>query len=200
MGTKVEAKKAAFVTTKKVGGEKNGGERKVVARREPKFYPTLSIRKKLVGHGQKTFSAHKHTLRSSIVPGSVLILLTGAARGKRVVFLKQLESGLLLVTGPYKVNGVPLRRAIASQVIATSAVVDISKVAVPEHINDVYFKRTKAAEKTQEKYTASEQRKTDQKAIDAALLAPIAATPYMKGYLQAQFGLSRGQYPHNIKF
>merc|ERR1712037_816926 len=91
---------------------------------------------------------------------------------------------------------------------ATSAVVDISKVAVPEHINDAYFKRTKAAkkteegifEKTREKYTASEQRKTDQKAIDAALLAPIAATPYMKGYLQAQFGLSRGQYPHNIKF
>merc|ERR1712127_740459 len=113
----VEAKKAAFVTTKKVGGEKNGGERKVVARREPKFYPTLSLRKKLVGHGQKSFSQHKHSLRSSIVPGSVLILLTGAARGKRVVFLKQLESGLLLVTGPYKVNGVPVRRAIANQVI-----------------------------------------------------------------------------------
>ncbi|CBY42260.1 unnamed protein product, partial [Oikopleura dioica] len=148
--TKVEAKKAAFVTTKKVGGEKNGGERKVVARREPKFYPTLSLRKKLVGHGQKTFSAHKHTLRSSIVPGSVLILLTGAARGKRVVFLKQLESGLLLVTGPYKVNGVPIRRAIANQVIATSAVVDISKVAIPEHINDAYFKRNKAAKKTEE--------------------------------------------------
>ncbi|CAG5091583.1 Oidioi.mRNA.OKI2018_I69.PAR.g13150.t1.cds [Oikopleura dioica] len=206
--TKVEAKKAAFVSTKTVGGDKNGGTRKVVARREPKYYPTLSIRKKLVGHGQKTFSAHQHSLRSSIVPGSVLILLTGVHRGKRVVFLKQLESGLLLVTGPYKVNGVPLRRAIASQVIATSAKVDVSNIAVPEHVNDAYFKRTKAAkkteegifEKTQEKYSASEQRKADQKSIDAALLAPIAATPYLKGYLQAQFGLSRGQYPHNLKF
>lgn len=67
-------------------------------------------------------------LRSSIVPGRVLILLTGRFRGKRVVALKQLKSGLIAVTGPYKINGVPVRRVNQAYTLSTSQTVSLNGV------------------------------------------------------------------------
>ena len=59
-----------------------------------------------------------------------------------MVVLKVLSSGLLLVSGPYNVNGVPLRRVNQKYVIATSTNVDVKGVDVSK-IDDAFFARGK---------------------------------------------------------
>lgn len=208
---KVEEKKPAFVE-KQIGGEKNGGKRRVPIHRLPRYYPTEDAPKRL-HNNKKPFSAHKHHLRASIKPGSVLIVLAGKQKGKRVVFLKQLASGLLLVTGPYTFNGCPLRRINQRYVIATTTQLDISKVKLPENLNDEYFKRKREKkqksaegalfETKKQKFVPSAERKADQKTVDSQLCAIIKAhaeSSVLKKYLRSLFSLNKGQYPHAMKF
>merc|ERR1711935_998102 len=135
-------------------------------------------------------------IRKSITPGTVLILLAGRFRGKRVVCLKALESGLLLVSGPYKINGVSLRRVNQAYVIASSTKVDVSSVDVSS-IGDTYFSRSKESSSDAEEEffmgdapksaVVSDQRKADQKKVDDVLLKAISSVDMLEAYLAAQF-------------
>jgi large subunit ribosomal protein L6e len=148
-------------------------------------------------------------LRASITPGTVLILLAGRFKGKRVVFLRQLPSGLLLVTGPFKLNGVPLRRVNAAYVIATSTKVDVGSVDATK-FGDAYFKPTEKKEKKKgekeffqaeggdAKKTLAPEYLENQKTIDGALLGGLSDD--LKGYLSTRFGLKSGDRPHLMKF
>lgn len=173
-----------------------------------KFYAADDTKVALRSHRGKAKTAK---LRKSIRAGTVVIVLAGRFRGKRVIVLKQLASGLLLVTGPYKINGVPLRRLNQAYVIATSASVDVSSVDVSK-IDDSFFVKKglkKSAKKDGEAFFAKDAasktpvdpvRKAETARVDTAIRAIVKATPDMKAYLNAKFTLTRGQKPHAMKF
>merc|ERR1712183_484971 len=180
--------KPTFVE-KPVKGDKNGGKRMVRVKRLRSDVPTYVRPGR--GTSKQFFSKHARSLRPSLQEGTVAIVLAGAHKGKRVLVLKQLASGLVLITGPMKLNGCPMRR-----------------------INHDYFKRAKAPKgkkaeggdiftAKKEEYKPSEQRKTDKANMDKQVLEAVKKHPEgsaLKAYFKHIFSLSKGQFPHTMTF
>jgi len=206
--------KQPLVIEKPIGGAKNGKTRKLTVIKGKTYHPTAVANKRKTI--KRTSVVPKTKLRGTLTPGTICILVAGRHAGKRVVFLKQLTSGLLLVTGPFKINGVPLRRVNQRYVIATSTKLDISSVKLSETFDDTYFRRDRTAEKKaraeqegdifaapKSEYKVNDKRKADQAEVDKSLLAVVKASPEKKillKYLGSPFGLTSGQYPHRMKF
>jgi large subunit ribosomal protein L6e len=170
------------------------------------WYPADDEKK----HYKKSPKNKTAKLRKGIVPGTVLVLLAGRFRGRRVVFLRQLDSGLLLVTGPYKVNGVPLKRVNQAYTLTTSTKVDIKGVDATK-ITDALFKKDAKSKKAGEnkffaeaakKKEVSKERLESQKAVDAAIVKNIKESkePLLRKYLGARFTLGNNDKPHEMKF
>merc|ERR1719160_1903617 len=166
----------------------------------PRYYSTEDKKIKLTN---SRCNNRDTKLKASLVPGAVVILLAGRFKGRRAVFLKQLESGLLLITGPYKVNGIPLRRVPQSYVIGTSTVVDISGADIPAEVNDSFFKKPKTKKKADGPFSEDEAKKPlddAAKALQAKVDGGVKLDDDLKGYLKSKFGLSRADVPHEMSF
>ncbi|CAF0901405.1 unnamed protein product [Rotaria sp. Silwood1] len=208
----IQKKKKRLPALKKktIGGERNGKERLVRTKRLPRFYPTEERPKKF-SVKRKKFSSHPRRFRSTLTPGTVVILVAGKHAGKRVVVVKHLSSGLLLVTGPYKLNGVSLRRVNQIYVIATSTKLDLSAGKFDE-FDDKFFKRVRPAKKNaekdifdskKEKPKLSEERNQAQTNVDKVVLNAIkthADSRILRRYLKNRFQLWNGVLPHKLRF
>ncbi|KAF1977555.1 hypothetical protein BU23DRAFT_578046 [Bimuria novae-zelandiae CBS 107.79] len=181
----------------------------MVAQDFSKYYPTEDEAQ--MKKARKT--THPTKYRTSLQPGTVLILLSGRFRGKRAILLRQLSQGVLLITGPFKSNGVPLRRVNHRYVIATSTSVDITGVdeEVLDRVSkDEYWAREKKEGKGEEEFfqegeapqkkEVDPQRIEDQKKVDKVVMANVRKVPDLEAYMGATFSLRGDEKPHEMVF
>lgn len=170
------------------------------------WYPVTDSKKRFT---RKCKVPRAAKLRNDITPGTVLILLAGRFRGRRVIYLNQLKSGLLLVTGPYKLNGVPLKRVNQAYVIATKTKVNLGKIGAVEKINDDFFKKVPIKRSDlgevimpqndeEKKKRVTDERKSAQNSIDTEVVKSVLQTPYLRDYLKNRFALKNGQKAHTL--
>ena len=174
----------------------------------------------------KHTAAEFTTLRKSLAPGTICIMLAGRFRGRRCVMLKQLpHNGPIVVTGPFKLNGIPLRRVNPAYVIATSTKVDISGVNTAGITKDLFKREASQGRKKSEKDFMGDKDKKGgkkgkvstgpnggqvpqarfdlQKKIDTDVRAALKKDSLGKqkaGYLRSVFTLKPGDQPHRMAF
>ncbi|RZR76994.1 hypothetical protein BHM03_00001925 [Ensete ventricosum] len=187
----------------------------------PKFYPADDVKTPIPNRRKPKPTK----LRYMDTPPSLSVVLCTEIVWNYVLGF---ESHLILdAVGPFKINGVPLRRVNQSYVIATSTKVDISGVNA-DKFGDKYFtkerkEKTKKGEgeffetekevfcfpahtllffswKMQETKALPQEKKDDQKAVDSPLIKAIEAVPDLKAYLGARFSLRSGMKPHELVF
>merc|ERR1711918_320883 len=116
----------------------------------------------------------------------------------RVVALHPLPSGLLLVTGPYRFNGVPLKRVNPAYCIPTSSKLNVANVDVSS-IDDAWFARdeVKAGNKGEDAFFADNNKvnvrsdaKKDTQKVDASVCELVKKEDALFGaYLRTRFTL-----------
>ena len=184
--------------------KKNAEENKSLKLKK-NWYPVSAFKKHFHRKCKEPKASH---ISAPLTPGQVVIILSGRFRGRRVVYLKNLENNLLLVTGPYKYNGVPLKRVNAAYVLPTNTKLKVNaevakgidkaffeKVDIPREKEEDFF-----VDKKKRKERITENRKKMQNEVDTAVKKAVDEVPMMKEYLRNRFALKNGDKPHLMKF
>jgi len=187
----------------------------ILMKMNPKKYPVPHINMK------KELKLKQMRLRKSIQPGVIGIVLKGDQRAKRVVCLKQIDSGLLLVCNP--VGDVAPTTVYHQLFLATKMKIDVSGVKIPEEMTHEYFhnKRQERRDYRKALKKASvlgedrpKMRKSPEDKMTPERLAinkklEDQLTPLITGhpegetfvqYMKSLFSLGANDYPHRMKW
>ena len=195
---------AKGLAQRKEARKKNSEENKKLQFKK-NWYPISDLKSHFKRNCKKPKASH---ISAPLTQGQVVIILSGRFRGRRVIFLKKLESNLLLVTGPYKYNGVPLKRVNAAYVLPTNTKLNI-KEEIAKNVNDKIFERVDIERKKEEDFFEEEKKKKEritedrkklQTEVDTVVKKAVDEVPMMKEYLRNRFALKNGDKPHLMKF
>jgi large subunit ribosomal protein L6e len=198
------AKSAAELLAKRKEARKKYLEENKNLKLKKNWYPTTNLKQ----HFKRKSKLPKPThIQHALQPGQIVILLSGRFRGKRVVYLKKLQSGLLLVTGPYKLNGVPLKRVNQAYVLPTCTKVELADVA--KDVTDELFKKVDVKRENEKDFfedplvkkgRITDERKNAQIKVDTEVKKAVDSVPQLNKYLKFRFALKNGDKPHLMKF
>ena len=189
---------------RKESRKKNAEENKSLKLKK-NWYPVSDLKKHFVRKCKVPKPSH---ISAPLTPGQVVIILSGRFSGRRVVFLKKLESNLLLVTGPYKYNGVPLKRVNAAYVLPTNTKLKLG-AEVAKGVEDKYFDRVDIKRENEKDFFVDDKTKKErissekvkmQNDVDTQVKKAVDEVPMMKEYLRNRFALKNGDKPHLMKF
>ena len=132
---------------------------------------------------------------SNLKPGSVLILLSQKLLGKKVILINTTESGLLVVTGPFSLNGISLRRVNKKYTIQSGAKLSEENFISPTLIlnsrlfNDEYFEtlaKSKSKSFDHKKHNFVISHRIRQNYIDKFIHEFLKKNFFLKAYLRTR--------------
>ena len=195
---------AKGLAARKESRKKNAEENKKLQFKK-NWYPVSNLKSHFKRKCKNPKVSH---IAAPLTPGQVVIILSGRFRGRRVVFLKKLESNLLLVTGPYKYNGVTLKRVNAAYVLPTNTKLKLG-AEVAKGVEDKYFDRVDIKRENEKDFFVDDKTKKErissekvkmQNDVDTQVKKAVDEVPMMKEYLRNRFALKNGDKPHLMKF
>ena len=109
--------------------------------------------------------------------------------------------------GPYKYNGVPLKRVNGAYVLTTNTKLKLD-AKVADSIKDDFFKKNWIKYKRRKRFfcwrkakkeRVTEERKKGQTTVDTEVKKVVDTIPMTKEYLRNRFALKSGDKPHLMK-
>ena len=140
-------------------------------------------------------SSPKKKISPDLKPGTVLILLSQKLLGKKVILINTTESGLLVVTGPFSINGISLRRVNKKYTMYSGAKLDTKRFNSPDLklnsslFNDEYFETLAKSKSKYFDYKNNNfliSHRVRQNYIDKYIYNTLKKNFFIKAYLQTR--------------